>query len=144
MTIARFQTGPGAIRIIASLQDRTARLRPHVEIGDADVRARHRRGTQHLDDTTVVRAVGGGSVPPIEADVGILDAVACDCFHARPGTVEIEAISVRVAHKIIELDVCHCPVTAVGLEHEHLVGVMGIDVSVLNVMNVCTTISLFM
>ena len=82
-----------------------------------------------------VLAVGKGGMERIgetyvELYVLVEDAVTGDGVHARPVCVEVEGVGVTVPDKVLERYAGDCAVAAIGLEHEHLVGLPGVDVAV--------------
>lgn len=50
-----------------------------------------------------------------------------------PGGVEVETVGVGVPDEVFEEDVLHGSAAAVGFYHVHLVGVLGVDVAVVDV-----------
>lgn len=136
VAIARLEAGAVAVGVLAAIQNGVAAVGPDVEVGDGDVGARHVGRAVHLNGTAL-GAVRAGALPVGEADVGVADAVTVGDVHAAPGGVEVQRVGVGVASEVVERQVGHGARAAIGLDHVHLVGVVCVDVVVLNIGDVC-------
>lgn len=132
---ARLQAGALAVAGLAAVEDAVARLGPHGEVGDGDVGAGGAVGAGDLDGAAL-GAVGAGALPVVEGDVGEGDAVTALLGHGGPVLVDVERVGVRLADEVLEDDVGHGAAAAVGLDHHHLVGLVGVDVTVLDVRDI--------
>lgn len=134
MGAAVVKADSGAVGVLAAVEHAAARFGPDGKVLDGDVGAGDGRGAVQLDGAAL-HAVGGGALPVAKANVGVGDAVAVDGRHAAPGRVKVERVGVAVAHEVVKGQVVDVSITAVGLDHVHLVGVVGVDVAVLNIVN---------
>lgn len=118
--------------VVALVDNGRARLGPDVDAGHVNVLARN-GGSAEGDHGTASGTVGGGALPVGEGQVLVLDTVASDLALAGPGRVDLEGVGVAVADEVLELGVLEGTITTVVLDHEHLVGVGGVDVAVVDV-----------
>jgi hypothetical protein len=87
--ITILEASTSAVCIVAGVEDAASRLGPHVEVFDCNIGARGEGWAVHLDGAPL-NAVGGGSLPVVEGDVGVLDSVACYSGHAGPGGIKVQ------------------------------------------------------
>ena len=106
-------------------------ISPHGKISDNDVGTWVRGWAVHIKRCSLNtnRVV---TLPVIEGDAVVQDAVTCDRADRGPVRIEVEAVSIVVSNEVVERDLGDTAVSAVGLQHDHLVAVDGIDVIVLN------------
>lgn len=123
------QAVPAAPSISAPVVLRAPGVRPHGEVRYRNGRAGVRRGADDVE-RRALDSVGAVSFPVVEGDSGVEDSFAGDGAHGGPVGVEVEGVGVVVADEVVECDVGDGAVAAVGFEHEHLVGVGGVDVAV--------------
>lgn len=131
------QAESGTVSVLAAVEDTAAGFGPDGEILNGDVGARNLGGAVQLDGATL-STVGGSTLPVVEANVGVGDTVTRDGGHTAPSGIEVESVGVAVTSEGVEGKVVDISVATVGLDHKHLVGVVGVDVAVLNIVD-CNT-----
>ena len=130
---AAVQAGAGAVRALAAVVAGLVGVGPEVDVGQRDAGAGGGVGAEDLDGGAFRVYDGAGEVG--EFEVGEDDAVSGVESPVGPVLVDVEGVGVRVADEIAERAVTHVPVASVRLNHDHLVGLPGVDVVVLNVGN---------
>ena len=129
LTSPSLQTEPLAIRRATAIRLTAARLSPHLEILNREIRTRRAVRADNFH-RTALRAVGFCASPVGEADIRQLHAGAGDGGHGSPVLVDVEAVGIGVADEVLEGDVRDATAAAVGFDHHHLVGGVGVDVPV--------------
>lgn len=75
-------------------------------------------------------------MPVVESQIVVLDTVTWLYGQGGPVSVEIERVSVGVAHEVCEAARVEGAAATVGLYHEHLIGVLCVDMVIGYVMDV--------
>jgi len=78
-----------------------------------------------------------GAFPVVECEVGVEYSVAGCKGLISPVCVEIQGVGVRVADEVLEYTIGDCAVSAVRLEHHHVVRLPSVDVGVCDLRDVC-------
>lgn len=115
--------------VLALVDNGRASIGPDVDAGDVDVLAGD--GSSAKDDNGAARSTVGSSTLPVgEGQVLVLDTATRDLALSGPGRVDLEGVGVAVTDEVLEARVLEDAITAVVLDHHHLVGVDGVDVAV--------------
>jgi hypothetical protein len=121
--------GPRPVGVLANVHNLTAVLRPDVEVGYLQVPAEKFLGTEKLNRRPA-SPVQACAREVAKRDTVVLDPPARLRLALRPGGVEVEGVGVAVAGEIGKQGVVEESAAAIGLDHQHLVAVLGVDVLV--------------
>lgn len=113
-----------------------ALLRPDMKVVDGDINTRDFGRAEH-PYRGPLHTIFACAFPAVNLDVGVLYAGAGHGFHAAPSSVKVHGVGVAVASKVGQQHVADTAAAAVGLDHVHVVGVVRVYVSVLDVLDGC-------
>ena len=133
--IALLETSSRAISVLTHVLDGIALVASNSKVIDLHVSAGDVSGAVEFDGSSLM-AIGAGSGPAGEGHVGVENTVAGDGLHGAPLGIEVEGVGVGVASEVLESNVVDGAAAAIGLEHVHLVRTLGVDVVVLDIVNI--------
>ncbi len=137
MRAPAFQACTSTIGALAVIILYRVRLGPHIDVFKHNIVTWSSIRTDDSDGTTS-RAVRAGPLPVAECNVMIQNTVSSGLGLRGLIAVEIETVCIFVSNEVLEGNIINRTAAAVGLEHEHLVGIYRVNIVVCDVMNICT------